>query len=72
MITMQLTETEHKLLVDILERESAHVFEELAHTEALTYRESLKEREQQTRALTEKIKTSQPRTGTLEQQEQWP
>ena len=29
MVTIQLTETEHKLLVDMLERESAHVCEGL-------------------------------------------
>jgi hypothetical protein len=72
MITIRLTETEHKLLVDILERVSEQALEELVHTEAHAYRDALKEREQQTRALFQKISTSQPSPWVPDQQEQWP
>jgi hypothetical protein len=72
MITIQLTEVEHKMLVGILERESAHVVEELAHSEALTYREAFRERERQTRALCEKISAAKSSLRVSNQEEQQP
>lgn len=72
MKTIQLTEDEHKLLVDILERASAQVLDELVHTDDRTYREALKERQVQTSALFQKVRTDQSASRILDQQEQWP
>ena len=72
MITAQLTETEHTLLVDLLERVCAHAREELVHTNDHAYRDMLKEQERQIRALFEKIRTGQPPSPAMNHQEEWP
>lgn len=68
MPTIQLTKTEHHLLVDMLERECAHLLNEIVHTDEREYRESLEEQERQTKALLRKVKTNLPDTGETEPQ----
>jgi hypothetical protein len=72
MITVQLTEAEHTLLVDLLERVCAHAREELVHTNDHAYRDMLKEQEQRIRALFDEISTSQSPPRALNHQEEWP
>jgi hypothetical protein len=54
-----LSEKEQQLLIDILEREIPSLRDEIWHTDDHDYREALKERENDVKALVEKLKASQ-------------
>jgi hypothetical protein len=68
MLPIHLTETEYHLLVGALERECAHLLNEIVHTDNREYRESLEEQEQRTNALLRKLKASLLGTGETEPQ----
>jgi hypothetical protein len=53
-----LSEKEQQLLIDILEREIPSLRDEIWHTDDHDYREALKERENDVKALVEKLKAS--------------
>ena len=58
MPTLNFTEQEQQLLVEILEREIPSLREEILHTDDSDYREFLKEREEFVKDLLRKLKES--------------
>ncbi len=59
MSTVSLSEKEHGLLTEILEREIPDLRDEIWHTDDHDYRESLKERERYIKELLGKFKEGQ-------------
>ena len=59
MATINLSEKEQQLLIEILEKEIPNRRDEIWHTDDYDYRESLKERESFINALAKKLKESQ-------------
>lgn len=57
--TINLTEKEQQLLIEILEREIPDLRDEIWHTDDHDYRESLKERERRINDLLGRLRESQ-------------
>ena len=72
MMILQLTESEHTLLVDLLERVCVHAREEIVHTDDHAYRELLTVQEQRIRAVCEKIRACRLTPRAPDQQEESP
>jgi len=68
MITLQLNEQEHQVLIELLERELPNLRHEIHHTDDHDYREFLKARENLLERLLETVKsqTSTPASGSGE------
>lgn len=59
MESLNLSETERQLLIELLDREIPSLRDEIWHTDDHDYREALKEREQCMKALVEKLRGGQ-------------
>jgi len=58
MSTINLSDKEQQLLVELLDREIPNLRDEIFHTDDHEYRESLKERENSLKELLKKLKES--------------
>jgi hypothetical protein len=56
MTTITLSDQEHQVLIELLDREIPSLREEILHTDDHDYRESLKERETFVKNLLQKLK----------------
>ncbi|MDD3847542.1 MAG: hypothetical protein PHC90_14435 [Syntrophorhabdaceae bacterium] len=56
MVTCEMTDDEAKLLLSVLERYNSHLEVEIARTNRREFRDALKEREKQLKALIERVK----------------
>ena len=57
MVTCEMNDDEAKLLLNVLERYYSHLEVEIVRTNRREFREALKEREKQLKALIEKVKS---------------
>ena len=56
MISLEVTQEEAKLLMDVLKRYHSHLEVEILHTDLRAFKEALKEREKALNVVTEKVR----------------
>ncbi len=56
MVSLELTEDEAKLLLDVLERYHSHIEVEIRRTDHRTFRDALKEREKSLIVVVDKVR----------------